>query len=239
MLPGFRTRRRRRSRLARNLRRVWRIGLLLLAIDIFYLVHIWPDWTRFGAVPPVKSRFMERYEARRHSDPTLPPLQWQPVPASWIPPHVKRAVIVAEDARFYQHRGFDLLALREAMSSNLENRRFRYGGSTLSQQLVKNMFFTPSRNPLRKWHELVLTVGMEMNLSKARILTSYLNHAEFGTGIYGVQAAARHYWGKGIYRVNRQQAAELAATLPSPRQHNPRSRSRVFLQRVRRIRRRM
>jgi monofunctional biosynthetic peptidoglycan transglycosylase len=144
-------------------------------------------------------------------------------------------VIAAEDARFYSHNGFDLIAFKEAMDTNLELMRFKYGASTISQQTIKNLFFTSSRNPLRKWHELLLTIGMEFNLEKDRILETYLNVAEFGEGIYGVQAASLYYFKVPVYSLTEEQAAELAATLPSPAKHNPHTRTRRFLKRTQRI----
>ena len=217
----------------------WRLGLVLIALDLFYLMHIWPDWEQFGQGPVVKSRFMQSYEARRQTDKSLPALRWQPVPLSRIPKQVQRAVIVAEDARFYSHHGIDLIAFREAMSYNLQTGQLKYGASTLSQQTVKNMFFSASRNPLRKWHELILTIGMEFKVSKKRILMTYLNIAEFGEGIYGVEAAAWHYWGRGVSDLTYWQAAQLAATLPSPVKHNPATRTARFLDRAERIYERM
>lgn len=139
-----------------------------------------------------------------------------------------RTVLVGEDSRLYRHSGFDRVAFEEAMQANLEQRRIAYGGSTISQQTVKNLFFTPSRNPLRKWHELLLTFGMEHALDKQRILEIYLNVAEFGPGVYGVDAAARFYFGVPASRLSRRQAVELAASLPSPRKHNPDTRTEFF-----------
>ena len=241
-LPFRQTRRRSRPSFnasRRYLRWAWRFALVLVALDLFYLVHIWPDWEQFEHGPVVKSRFMQSYEARRQTDKSLPPLQWQPVPLSWIPKQVQRAVIVAEDARFYSHHGIDLIAFREAMSYNLQTGQLKYGASTLSQQTVKNMFFSASRNPLRKWHELILTLGMEFKVSKKRILMTYLNIAEFGEGIYGVEAAARHYWGSAVADLNYWQAAQLAATLPSPLKHNPETRTARFMDRAELIYQRM
>ena len=216
-----------------------RVGLVLLALDLFYLIHIWPDWQEFNQGPIAKSRFIESYETRRKIDKTLPQLRWRPVPLSRIPKKIQRAVIVAEDARFYTHNGFDVIAFREAMDYNLQKGKMKYGASTLSQQTVKNMFFSASRNPLRKWHELIFTLGMEFNVSKQRILETYLNIAEFGKGIYGVEAAAQHYWNQNVSSLNRWQAAQLAATLPSPVKHNPATRSKAFLQRAQRVYQRM
>ncbi len=148
-----------------------------------------------------------------------------------------RALIVAEDANFYWHDGIDLEAFWAAMEHNLEKGRFIYGGSTISQQAVKNIFLSPSRNPLRKWHELVLTIAMEKNLSKKRILALYLNVVEFGRGIYGVEAAAKHYWGISAAHLSRNQAIQLAASLPAPGSHNPDTRTSFFKRRVRKINR--
>lgn len=237
----FRKRRRpsRFGRYGRYIRWGIRVGLVLLALDLFYLIHIWPDWHAFNQGPIAKSRFIQGYETRRQSDKSLPRLRWRPVPLSRIPKKVQRAVIVAEDARFYTHNGFDVIAFREAMDYNLQKGKMKYGASTLSQQTVKNMFFSASRNPLRKWHELIFTVGMEFNVSKKRILETYLNVAEFGKGIYGVEAAAQYYWGRNATELNHWQAAQLAASLPSPIKHNPATRTRVFMRRAQRIYQRM
>lgn len=216
-----------------------RIFLLLFIIDVAYLYSIWPDWKQFSLGYQTKSRFILAYEQKRRNDPRLPKLHWQPVPHSWIPAHVRRAVIVAEDARFYSHIGVDPVALQDAMQYNLENMEMKYGASTLSQQTIKNMYFTPSRNPLRKWHELVLTLAMEYRVGKKRIITTYLNIAEFGKGVYGVEAAARTYWGTSTSALTPWQAAQLAASLPSPVKHNPATRTNAFLQRAKRIYRRM
>lgn len=235
----FTNRRRQRtgsvSKLRRILRWGWRIALLVLLLDIFYLLSIWPDWDGISHGRISKSSFIHRYELRQQADSALPELAWRPVSLQYIPQNLRRAVIAAEDARFYQHNGFDLIAFKEAMDTNLELGQLRYGASTISQQTIKNLYFSASRNPLRKWHELVLTLGMEMNLSKNRILETYLNIAEFGQGVYGVEAAAWHYWGIPVLALNGIQAAELAATLPSPIKHNPRTRTTQFLQRRDRI----
>lgn len=211
--------------------------LLLAAIDIFYLVIIWPDWDNIEKGRIGKSAFIKKYETRLAADASLPALNWQTVPMKWIPQDLKRAVLIGEDARFYEHSGFDITAFKEAMDYNLEKGEIKYGASTISQQTVKNMFLSARRDPLRKWHELILTVAMEHNLSKTRILETYLNIAEFGKGIYGVEAASQYYWRIPVYRLGTYQAIELAATLPSPIKHNPKTRTRQFLRRVRKINR--
>lgn len=240
----FRSRYRKRSRgwaalraipaVSRTLIWLPRLLLLLLLVDLFYVATIWPDWSRYkhGAIP--KSRFMQQYLKTRHQL-GAPPLRWSPVPLEEIPQHLQRAVVVAEDSRFYQHDGFDLIAFREAMDYNLSSGRPALGASTISQQTVKNLFLSSRRDPLRKWHELLLTWGMEHNLSKNRILELYLNIAELGPGVYGVQAASEYYWSKPVSELNLQQAIELAATLPAPKKQNPLTRSKGFERRLEKI----
>ncbi|MDH5299941.1 MAG: monofunctional biosynthetic peptidoglycan transglycosylase [Gammaproteobacteria bacterium] len=206
----------------------WRIAIIVLLIDIGYMLAIWPDWERYaqGSVP--KSKFILDYEAKSHADKSLPKLRWRPVRIRDIPKSVPRIFLIAEDARFYEHDGIDTDAFREAMEYNWDQKRFVFGGSTISQQTVKNMFLSPSRDPLRKWHELVFTFFMENELSKRRILELYLNVAEFGEGIYGIEAASRRYYGKSASALTQEQAAELAATLPAPKKHNPATRTKFF-----------
>lgn len=217
------------------LRLSWKILLLVFVMDTGYVIGIWPDWKIYAEGPIQQSNFIRNYISEHHHHRGWPRLQWQPVSINKIPKHMVRALIVAEDARFYSHSGIDTDALQEVMEYNLSKNRFIYGGSTISQQTIKNIFLSPSRNPFRKWHEFVLTIGMERNLSKQRILSLYLNIAEFGRGIYGVNAAAKYYWGISASRLSVQQAVQLAATLPAPVKHNPNTRTKFFLRRVKKI----
>lgn len=223
------------SGIAWMLRWSLRIAVIAMFADAFYLMLIWPDWKGLAAGPVPKSSFIHEYELRRAQDRSLPALRWRPIELSRIPKSMIRAVIVAEDARFYEHGGFDLIAFKEAMNYNLAERRLALGGSTISQQTVKNLFLNRARNPLRKWHELVLTWGMEHHLNKHRILELYLNIAELGPGIYGVQAASQAYFGTQVAGLTVIQAAELAATLPSPERNNPATRTDYFERRAERI----
>lgn len=221
--------------LLRTFRWGWRLLLLVFIMDCGYLIGIWPDWEIYARGPIQHSNFMRSYIVRQAQHPEWPRLHWIPVSIQEIPSHMKRAFVVAEDARFYSHSGIDTEALKEAMEYNLSEQRFVYGGSTISQQTVKNIFLSPSRNPFRKWHELLLTLGMERNLSKRRILELYMNVAEFGRGIYGIEAAARYYFDRSAAELTVQQAIELAATLPAPVKHNPHTRTAFFLKRVQKI----
>lgn len=229
-----------RSHWLRRLLRVLLFALVaVVLVDGAYLAFIWPDWEALAQGPVPKSNFIRHYEELRAEDGKLPPLRWQPVAFERIAPIMRKAAVAAEDSRFYTHEGIDTEAIQEAMEKNLEKGKVVYGASTISQQTVKNMFLSSSRDYLRKWHELLLTWSMENHLAKSRILETYLNVAEFGTGIYGVEAASRYYWGISASQLNSEQAAQLAACLPSPRKHNPKTHTRTFQQRVARIKRHM
>lgn len=226
-----------------TLRRRFPLVLVLVAaalvVDGLWLAWNWPPFKPMARGPVPKSAFIAAYEQRVLADAKLPRLRWSPVPLARISTQLRAAVILAEDARFREHGGIDLDALREALRRNMEERRARFGASTISQQTAKNMFLHPRRTPLRKWHELVFTLGIERSWSKDRILEVYLNVAEFGPGIYGAEAAARHYWGIPAAALTRRQAIELAATLPGPTAGNPTRRSKGFLRRVERVERHM
>lgn len=206
--------------------------LFLLLCDLFYLQQIWPDWEELAVGKAPVSGFMWAYLGGNRPPEEMTLLKWEPVPLSRIPAPVQQAFIVAEDGRFYQHSGLDWTAVEYAFQSNLRLKSPRYGASTISQQTVKNLFLSPSKTLLRKWHEMILTRAMEQHLSKRRILEIYLNIAQLGQGIFGVQAAAVAYWGRPVYRLTGHQGAELAATLPSPATDNPATRTPAFLRRT-------
>jgi len=209
----------------------WFIRLIIAVflIDAGYLIAIWPDWKWYAEGPIIKSQFIEDYERKSWQNRQLPKLRWQNIEWQEIPDVMVNAVLAAEDFRFYQHAGIDTDAFKKAMQYNWEKKQLIYGASSISQQTVKNLFLSSSRNPLRKWHEVLLTFSMEQNLKKSRILTIYLNIAEFGQGIYGIESASQAYWGKSASQLNETQAIELAASLPAPARHNPKTRSKFFL----------
>ena len=142
------------------------------------------------------------------------------VPLSRISPHLQHAVIAAEDGRFYSHRGFDWRQIQQVLEEDLEKGRLR-GASTITQQTMKNLFFTTHGSFLRKGAEAALVPLAETALSKNRILELYLNIIEWGPGVYGAEEAARHHFAVSAARVNREQAARLAAVLPSPLRWRP------------------
>jgi len=170
--------------------------------------------------PPTTAVHMERrVEAWIHHKPYRP--RYQFVPLSQISPNLQHAVIAAEDERFYQHHGFDWHAMEIAAEGDMEGGRRIRGGSTITQQLVKNLFFGTGRSVLRKGAEFTLVPVAELVLGKQRILELYLNEVEWGPGIYGVEAASRAYYGTSARKVNREEAARLAAVLPLPLKRRP------------------
>lgn len=142
------------------------------------------------------------------------------IPISQISPDLQHAVVAAEDARFYQHHGFDWHAMQLAAEGDLEGGRIR-GGSTITQQLVKNIFFGTERSFLRKGAEFTLVPVAEIALGKQRILELYLNVVEWGPGVYGADAACHYHFNTSARKIGRQQSAELAAILPAPRKRKP------------------
>lgn len=144
------------------------------------------------------------------------------VPLSGISPYLIKAVLIAEDDKFWSHEGFDYEAIQKAIEKDIKAKKFKLGGSTISQQLAKNLYLSPSKNPIRKIREAIITWRMERALTKKRILELYLNVAEWGDrGIFGVEAASRHYFGKAASGLCAEEAARLAAVLPNPRKYSP------------------
>jgi monofunctional biosynthetic peptidoglycan transglycosylase len=223
--------------------RLRRILLVLLGLFVLYLAWeaiTWPDVAALEDDPPETTAFIERY--RQGGFLGLGPdrdVEWKWVPYSRISSNLKRAVVASEDMRFFSHEGFDEAEIQAALENAWEDRELPRGASTITQQLAKNLWLSPSYNPLRKVKEAILTKQLEKELSKRRILEIYLNVVEFGPGIYGAEAAARHYYGKSVRSLTERQAAELAASLPRPRSWHPGSKSRSYQRKVRSIQRRM
>jgi len=161
------------------------------------------------------------------------------MPLGRISPNLQRAVIVSEDASFYRHRGFDWQGIRDAATRNLDRGELQRGGSTITQQLAKNLYLSSEKNLMRKIHEALITRALEERLTKKRILELYLNVVEWGRGIYGAEAAARHHFGKSARDLSPAEAALLAAILPSPRRHDPLRVTPYLIKRQEQILRRM
>ncbi|OIP88553.1 MAG: monofunctional biosynthetic peptidoglycan transglycosylase [Syntrophobacterales bacterium CG_4_8_14_3_um_filter_58_8] len=200
-----------------------RAAILLAAAFLlniaFYLVY--PDVSRLKRERPVKTAFMIYREGQWRKAGLQRRIRQEWAPLSRISPYAIKAVIIAEDDKFWSHEGFDFGAIQKAIEKDLQKRRFKAGGSTISQQLVKNLYLTPAKNPVRKLKEAVVTWRLERSLSKRRIIELYLNVAEWGEGIFGIEAAARHYFGKGADALTAREAAALAVVLPAPLRYHP------------------
>lgn len=207
----------------RTLRRTWRIAVFTLAalavtlllVQAWYYARIL--WWAHSA-PPTTAFMERRLDEMRARDPKAR-LQHRWVPYARIAEPLKRAVVAAEDARFLDHEGFDWEAIQKAMEKNERRGRVVAGASTLSQQLAKNLFLSGERSWARKGQEAVITAMLETAMDKRRILELYLNFAEWGDGVFGAEAAARHHFGVPAARLDVAQAAWLAAILPSPRRY--------------------
>lgn len=193
---------------------------------------IYPFVSRLKKENPKKTSFMEFREREWQSEGKKIRLKQQWVSLSRISPFLIKAVIIAEDDKFWKHEGFDFEAIQKAMEKDIKAGKFKAGGSTISQQLAKNLYLTPSKNPLRKIKEAILTWRIERALSKKRIIELYLNVVEWGEGIFGVEAAARHYYGKPAAALGPEEAARLAVVLPNPRKWSPNGNSRYVTKRA-------
>ena len=218
---------------------VRRIGCLLLVIAVGFAAFqwlTWPDVAELAIRDPRTTAFIDHYRERRGRE---APLDWRWVPYDRISDNLKHAVLVGEDIDFFSHDGFAVEELKQAVRETLREGEPLRGASTISQQLVKNLWLSPSRNPWRKAKEALLTVQLERELTKHRILEIYLNVAEFAPGVYGAEAAALNSFRRSASGLTVSQAAELAACLPSPTRCGPGGGSKAYLERVARIERRM
>lgn len=207
---------RRRGRLLARAWKTFCYGLgtlvaLVVLVQLWFFGHI----VYWNFAEPASTAFMNRYLDRpgarlRHA--------W--IPYERISSHLKRAVVAAEDAKFLSHEGFDWESIHQAMRRNERRGRVVAGASTISQQLAKNLFLSSQRSWARKAQEAAITWMMEQTMSKRRILELYLNFAEWGEGVFGAEAAARHHFGASAADIAPEQAAWLAAVLPSPRRYD-------------------
>lgn len=209
----------------------WFKRCLLLFICFVLFIQIWIFcsllWWR--SHPVESTMFMRSYYWT--TDDAKIYHQWQEY--DHISDHFKRAVITAEDGRFLQHHGFDFNGMIDALKRNEKKGQVVAGGSTISQQLAKNLFLYNKRSYVRKAQEAIATFMMERMWSKQRILEVYVNSVELGKGIYGVEAASQHYFGKSAAKLSRNQAIALAALLPNPKyyQHHPQDKKYQFRKR--------
>jgi len=198
----------------------------------------WATWPRVAALAahdPKSTAFLEHWRERERAAGRPGVATWRPVPWERIADELKVAVVVAEDIDFFSHHGFAIDEMKKAAREAWEERELPRGASTLTQQLAKNLWLSPSRNPWRKAKEAILTRQLERDLSKRRILELYLNVVELGPGIWGAEAASQRYFGKPAAALTAREAAMLAASLPRPSQWHPGIRSRGYERAIARV----
>ncbi|HOV90865.1 MAG TPA: monofunctional biosynthetic peptidoglycan transglycosylase [Syntrophorhabdaceae bacterium] len=208
------------------------IGFLAIISWIGYY-FVFPDITLLKTKNPKKTSFMEYRERQWKNQGKKIKMNKKWVSLSVISPYLIKAVIIAEDDKFWSHKGFDFDAIQKAIERDIKEGKPKFGGSTISQQLVKNLYLTPTKNPLRKIKEAIITWRLEKTLSKKRILELYLNVAEWGEGIFGAEAASLHYYGKPSRDLDPLEAARLAVILPNPIKYRVDGSSRYVEKRAR------
>jgi monofunctional biosynthetic peptidoglycan transglycosylase len=221
-----------------------RILLLLFLLILGYVVYEWvtfPNVDELKTGFPKTTAFMEIRRAELRSEGKDDTLLYTPVPYGRISPYLRRGVLVSEDSSFYEHGGVDTQAMREAFERDWKRKQITHGGSTITQQLAKNLYLSPSRNPLRKIREYFIANALERHLTKKRILELYLNVVEMGERVYGAEAASQFYFHKPASALTPREAALLAGCLPNPRvmiasapNKRLRARQRIILSRLRR-----
>jgi len=202
------------------MRWIWRSVAVFFAVLFLYQLWLFAHvcwWVKFN---PSSSAFMDtRLEIMQDKNPDAE-LRQKWVPYAKISDNLKRALVAAEDAKFVDHEGFDWEGIQKAYVKNLRNGRIVAGGSTISQQLAKNLFLSTRRTPWRKLEEAAITVMLEAVMDKQRIFEIYLNVIEWGNGVFGAEAAARHYFHVSAAQLSADQAAKLAAMVPNPRYYD-------------------
>jgi monofunctional biosynthetic peptidoglycan transglycosylase len=203
---------------------------LLSGLTLYVLLV--PDISKLKKENPKKTSFMVYREKEWKHEGKKYRIRQKWVSISRMSPYLIKAVLIAEDDKFWSHEGFDYEAIQKALEKDIKVKKFKLGGSTISQQLAKNLYLSPSKNPVRKIREAIITWRMERLLTKKRILELYLNVAEWGDrGIFGIETASRQYYGKPASDLSPEEAARLAAVLPNPRKYNPLGNSRYVVHR--------
>jgi len=223
-------------------KRIFKYLIALAAIAFAYLAYVYltlPDVRRLADTNPTTTAFMELRIREAADDGRKFQIRHRWVAYNQISANLRRAVIVTEDAGFYDHDGIDLTELKASLEKNWEEGQLLRGGSTITQQLAKNLYLSPTRNPMRKVTELLIARRLEAALSKRRIFEIYLNMIEWGDGIFGCEAAARAYFGGRCASLSVEQAALLAGAIINPREHSPAKPTRRLLRRQQIIIRRM
>ncbi|MFN7976234.1 MAG: monofunctional biosynthetic peptidoglycan transglycosylase [Acidobacteriota bacterium] len=204
-------------------------ALFALYLGLEYLLL--PDVHALAKENPAETSLMRVRNREALREGRTPGKQMTFVPLKEMSRHLPHAVTVAEDDAFYDHPGYDEKQIRKSIEIDWKERRLARGGSTITQQLARNLYLTPSKNPIRKAKELLIALRLEEALSKDRILELYLNVIEWGDGIYGAEAASRAYFGHGCRDLSPEEAATLAGIIPNPRERDPRLRPPIVAKR--------
>ena len=201
----------------------FKLFLGLLCLFLLFEIFTLPIFSLFNlnTENPKQTALMQQRMAEAKEQGKVLSINYRWVPLSKIPKHIRVAVLVAEDGAFYTHAGVDWHEVWESVETNWEEGRIVRGGSTITQQLAKNLFLSTSRDPIRKLKELLITWMLEARLTKKRILELYLNIIEWGPGMFGIEAAARRHFHKPASQLSREEAARLAAVIPSPLRRRP------------------
>src|SRR5258706_10738768 len=202
------------------MKRIGRATAAIAVLGFGYLIYLYltlPDVRELRTRNPGTTAFIELRAREARAEGREPKRVQQWMPYGRISPNLKRAVLVAEDAGFWGHEGIDIVEIRKSLETDWEKGTFLRGASTVTQQLAKNLYLSPSRNPFRKLRELIITRRLEHELSKTRIFELYLNEIEWGDGIYGADAAARTYFGTPASAVGPEEAALMAGAIVNPR----------------------
>jgi monofunctional glycosyltransferase len=223
----------------RRLRKALAVVALVVAGWLGWEAWTWPDVSALARRPPATTAFIERWRAAQRQAGRDDRVDRRWVVYGSISPSLKLAVLVAEDINFFSHHGFDGGEIRKALTQALEERELPRGASTITQQLAKNLWLSPSRDPLRKAREAILTWQLERALGKRRLLELYLNVVEFGPGVWGAESASRRYFGKAAADLGDDEAVLLAAALPSPAAWHPGASAPAYRRHVDAVRRRL
>ncbi len=228
-----------RKSTARSRFRVKAFLIIGLCLPVGAVLLLWllmmPDVSALRTTNPTVTALMEARQTQAEAQGRTIRRHWTWVPLSRISPYLRQAVVAAEDASFFTHEGFDWEGIKDAALYNLEAGELKRGGSTITQQLAKNLYLSSERSLLRKAREMLITRSLEQHLTKERILELYLNVAEWGQGVYGAGAAARHHFKKSARDLTSDEAAWLAAILPSPRRYDPLKKTTALTRRHNRI----
>lgn len=204
----------------RFLRSCLQLGLVLCALAVAYVFCL-PDVRPLKKTPPKTTAYIELRRREAAAKGRKLDLRWTWVPADAISDNLKSAVVTAEDDTFYRHDGVDMDALRSAWKRDKKEGKLSVGGSTIDMQLARNLYLSPSKNPLRKIKEILIARRLDRTLGKRRVLELYLNVVEWGKGIFGCEAAARAYFSKSCANLSPDEAVAMAVVLPNPRRWDP------------------